>query len=128
MGPLTTIEVETTNNRIRANLEHLLLNFPKSYNRDLIEENIETHVDTMCGTLSIDYHDYEMVNLIWRYTTLKYLDRLINSFEHLDENGYIPRIKPLKYIDVFISAWREKYANRHKIEAWRQNILVYSRR
>lgn len=107
---------------ISERIEYLIMNFPESFDREMINENIETLVTASCDALEIKYTDHSTIGRIWKWISFEYLGRVVNAFEELIENDskIRPEVTEVNYVDAFINVY-QKQARR---EIMKENIEI----
>lgn len=99
--PTKSVTKEELNRMIREDLEYLKENFPRQFNRKLIDQNIETVLDTTLDLFNIREDDYAKVDSAWRWASVFYLENLIVNFKlakkGAEREGFVFRIGELDY-------------------------------
>ena len=112
---ITEEEIKESGDNLSKNLEYILLHYPDEYNRELIDENIETLVDAYCEIGNISDSNHKLIGLIWRYAALSYTNQMIIEFFKIESLGSTPYIKPMTYKRALALARKDK-CGRQKTE------------
>lgn len=101
---LSKLEITVLKSSINEKREYLLMHHIESYDRKLIDENIEVFVDATIDVRKIKQtdKDYEqMVGYIYLWTTNTYLTRVVSDFDIITDKGGVPNLNRVYYEEVY---------------------------